>query len=91
MSWAFIIEILSHLGFGPIWHNLISSLLFMSSTQVLLNGSPGNRIAHRRGLRQGDPLSPMLFVLVMYVLNNLFRAAESRGLLQGLEEARGLE
>jgi hypothetical protein len=63
----------------------------MSSTQVLLNGSPGNRIAHQRGLRQGDPLSPMLFVLVMYVLNSLFRAAESRGLLQGLEEARGLE
>jgi hypothetical protein len=85
VSWAFIIEILSHLGFGPIWRNLISSLLFTSSTQVLLNGSPGNRIAHRRGLRQVDPLYPMLFVLVMDVLNRLFRAAKSRGLLQGLE------
>jgi hypothetical protein len=87
VSWAFIIEILTRLGFGPIWRNLISSLMFTSSTQVLLNGSPGNRIAHRRGLRQGDPLSPMLFVMVMDVLNSLFRAAESRGLLQSLEEA----
>jgi hypothetical protein len=60
--------------------------MFTSSTQVL-NGSPGDRIAHRRGLRQGDPLSPMLFVMVMDVLNSLFRAAESRGLLQSLEEA----
>jgi hypothetical protein len=41
VSWAFLIEVLSHLGFGPIWHNLISNLLFTSSTQVLLNGSPG--------------------------------------------------
>jgi hypothetical protein len=87
VSWAFIIEILIHLGLGPIWHNLISSLMFTSSTQVLLNGSPGDRIAHRRGLCHGDPLSPMLFVMVMDVLNSLFRAAESRGLLQGLEEA----
>jgi hypothetical protein len=62
--------------------------MFTSSTQVLLNGSPGNRIAHRRGLRRGDPLSPMLFVMVMDVLNSLFRAAKSRGLLQSLEEAR---
>jgi hypothetical protein len=51
---------------------------------VLLNGLPGNHISHRRGLRQGDPLSPMLFVLVMDVLSNMFSAAENRGLLQSL-------
>jgi hypothetical protein len=84
VSWAFLREILSHLGFGPVWRNLISNLLFTSSTQVLLNGSPGNHVFHRRGLRQGDPLSPMLFVLVMDVLSSMFRAAENRGLLQSL-------
>jgi hypothetical protein len=83
VSWAFLLEILTHLGFGPVWRNIISNLLF-TSTQELLNGSPGNHIFHRRGLRQGDPLSPMLFVMVMDVLSSLFRVAENRGLLQSL-------
>lgn len=78
---------LASVGFGVKWRNLVSNILATSSTQVLLNGSPGNVIMHRRGLRQGDPLSPMLFVLVMDVLSSLFNLAESRGLLQDLGEA----
>jgi hypothetical protein len=46
---------------------------------VLLNGSRGDLIRHRRGLCQGDPLSPMLFVLIMDVLSSLFSLAESKG------------
>jgi hypothetical protein len=42
-----------------------------------MNGTPGDRICHARGLRQGDPLSPMLFLLVMEVPNALIRKAES--------------
>jgi hypothetical protein len=87
VSWPFLLEVLSHLGFGPFWRNLISNLLASSSTQVLLNGSPENHIRHRRGLRQGEPLSPMLFVLAMDVLSSLFRAAKCRGLLHSLEGA----
>ena len=87
VSWAFLLEVLSYLGFGPVWRNMISNILASSSTQVLLNGSPGIPIRHRRGLRQGDPLSPMLSVLVMDVLNSLFNLAENRGLLHSLEGA----
>jgi hypothetical protein len=87
VSWAFLLEVLTHLGFGNRWRNLISNLLATSSTQILLNGFPGEQIRHRRGLRQGDPLSPMLFVLVMDVLSSLFKVAEEKQLLSSLEGA----
>jgi hypothetical protein len=66
---------MEHFGFGQIWRDIICGLLSYSSTQVLLNGFPGNDIKHQRGLRYGDHLSPMLFILVMDVLGFLFSQA----------------
>jgi hypothetical protein len=59
------------MGFPRPWIDWISALLSSAHTRILLNGVPGERIYHARGLRQGDPLSPMLFLLVMEVLNGL--------------------
>jgi len=76
-------EVLGKLGFGSRWRDLLCGLL-VSSTQVLLNGIPGGFIQHKRGLRQWDPLSPMLFILVMDVLNWMLTKASEAGLLQPL-------
>ena len=84
VSWPFLLEVLRNLGFGIIWCDIISGLLASSSTQILLNGSPGNKITHRRGLRQGDPLSPMLFILVMDILCLMVKKASEEELLQPL-------
>ena len=72
VSWSFLMEVLSHLGSGQRWCNLVSSLV---------NGAPGESIIHQRGLR---PLSPMLFIIVMDVLNSLVTKAGEEGLLQPL-------
>jgi len=74
VSWSFLLEVMQRVGFGPVWCDIISGIL-ASSTQILLNGSPGERIVHRRGLRQGDSLSAMLFILIMDVLYHLIKKA----------------
>jgi hypothetical protein len=79
VSWPFLFEVLSHLGFGPFWCNILSKLLRSSSTRVLVNGESGDLICHQRGLRQGDPLLLMLFVIVMGVLNSLIRRLVREG------------
>ena len=84
VNWTFLLDLLRHLGFPRRWVNWISIILSSASTKVILNGSLGRRICHARGLRQGDPLSPLLFVLVMEVLNALLRLADEKGLLRRL-------
>jgi hypothetical protein len=84
VSWTVLLKILQHLGFGLRWRNWISVILGSASTRILLNGQPGRRICHARGLRQGDPLSPMLFVLVMEVINYIVRWLDGQQLLTQL-------
>ncbi|WVZ84806.1 hypothetical protein U9M48_031793 [Paspalum notatum var. saurae] len=86
VSWSFLIEVLQHLGFGRRWCNLMCLLLSTSTTQVMVNGVPSRLIYHHRNLRQGDPLSPMLFILVMDVLDSLIHVASSSNLLLPLAE-----
>ncbi|WVZ70416.1 hypothetical protein U9M48_019087 [Paspalum notatum var. saurae] len=84
VSWSFLLEVAQHLGFGQWTHNLLCLLISTSSTQVMLNEQPGENIFHRHGLHQGDPLSPMLFILVMDVINSLVQYATDEHLRQPL-------
>ena len=84
VNWRFLLSLLQHLGFSRRWIDWISLMLSSASTKVILNGSPGRRICHARGLCQGDPLSPLVFVIVMEGLNALLKLADNKGLLRTL-------
>jgi hypothetical protein len=86
VNWSFHIDIMRHLGFGPHWREWISAL-WVTSSSSLVNGIPGHRICHRGGGggRQGDPLSPMIFLLAMEPLCLLFQRAQHLGLLNTLQ------
>jgi hypothetical protein len=61
VNWSYLLDIMSFLGFGPRWRGWVASIWATSSSDFLLNGEPGPRIRHRRGVRRDDPLSPMIF------------------------------
>lgn len=82
VAWPFLLEVLRAWGFSNKWCGWIELLLSTASTRVLLNGNSGEVVRHHQGLRQGDPLSPMLFILAMDVLDRLFAKLEAWQLLQ---------
>jgi hypothetical protein len=81
MSWSFLLEVLQHMGFTSRWTDWVSLVLSTACTRVMLNGSLGSNISHGHGLRQGNPLSPMLFLLVMEVLSAMFHKADEWSVL----------
>lgn len=81
VSWEFLIKLLAYRRFPRRWVAWIAMLPHTSSTRILVNQALSEPIDHRRVLRQGDPLSPLLFVLVMDCLSSLLFVTESEGLL----------
>ena len=68
LEWSFIKMVLDHFGFPPNIVNLIMSCVTSTSTAILFNGNKLDSFQPSRGIRQGDPISPYLFLLCMEFL-----------------------
>ena len=91
LSWVFLFEVLRGMGFGDMFLRWIAILLFTGSFKVLVNGMLGRKIMQARGLLQGDPTSPMLFVVAMEVLTLVILRAVEANLLNPLPGTTALQ
>jgi len=76
-------QTLKRCGFGEKWVGWIAHAISTVCFSININGSPSGFFRSSRGLRQGDPLSPLLFVMVMEVFSRMTYAAVDSGRLSG--------
>lgn len=88
IEWNFLRAVLTRFGFHDTLISWLMECVSSVSYSFLINGGPQGQVLPSRGLRQGDPLSPYLFILCTEVLSGLCQQALRTGTLPGVKVAR---
>ena len=83
VNWEAFLDLLKRMGFGVRWCRWIRTCISIVQFSVLLNRSPADFFGSSMGLRQGDPLYPILFLLMMEIFSKMMKRAEGAGLFRG--------
>lgn len=89
LEWSFVEGVLRKLGFANRWISLLMSYIRSVSYFIIINGLPQGNIIPSRGIRQGDPLSPYLFILCAEALSSLIQNSAREGYISGVPLSRG--
>ena len=88
LEWGFLQRIMEKMGFDPKWIGWIMECVKSVSYSILVNGEPKGHIVPTRGIRQGDPLSPYLFLICSKGLNGLIEHAVENKHIEGVSLCR---
>ena len=88
VDWNFLEQLMRKLVFNDRWVHLIMGCVKTVTYSILVNGEPCGMIQPTHGIRQGDPLSPFLFLLCMEGLNGLIKRVECNGDIHGFSLCR---
>nr|XP_048336943.1 uncharacterized protein LOC107411956 [Ziziphus jujuba var. spinosa] len=88
VDWGVLTRILSKLGFSHKINGLILRCISTESVELLLNGSVCGKVNMERGIRQGDPLSPFLFIIYSELLSRMLQKLEREGKIHGVKIGR---
>ncbi|GKC91022.1 RNA-directed DNA polymerase, eukaryota [Tanacetum coccineum] len=84
VRWDFLDSLIDKFRFGTKWRGWIKGCLNSTRGSILVNGSPTSEFKFYKGLKQGDPLSPFLFILVMESLHFSFNHILNAGVFKGI-------
>lgn len=84
INWQYLEEILGSFGFGNRWIKWVHSLISTPNFSILVNGTPSKTFKSSRGIRQGDPLSPFLFILAAEGLGRYLKKERAANKIKGL-------
>jgi hypothetical protein len=84
VNWNFLLDVLRKRGFGQKWLAWMEKFWHNGSVGCIVNNKEGVSFETGKGLRQGDPLSAILFNLVVDVLTRMLQKAANDGLIKGL-------
>lgn len=88
VEWPFIEGMMLKLGFHPPFVELVMRCVSSVSYSILFNGFPTTRFTPSRGLRQGNPMCPFLFLICAEGFSALLKDAEARKLIHGIKISR---
>eukprot|EP00253_Pinus_taeda_P011657 PITA_11657 len=85
VNWVYLRKMLIAFRFDHSWVRWVMALVTSSSFSILVNGTPSGIFSPSRGLRQGDPLSPFLFIIMMEGLGRAIKQVKYSGKIKGLQ------
>ncbi|XP_026416846.1 uncharacterized protein LOC113312297 [Papaver somniferum] len=78
VSWNFLCQVLLKYGFSESWYKWLCTLFESAKLSIIINGGPNGFFSVGRGLRQGDPLSPTLFLMEDVLSRNISKMENIR-------------